>query len=161
MDQEQRELDDPEQEVAAHALRGDARRLREAVGNVGVRRRDGGEHDGEALGAVGALNTQPEHGQDGTADDAEVTKVESKGPGGEDGEGDMQLGTDGTVQDHGYGDAESTDNHDGESFPPREADGENAGSRLPGTEINRVRRLGGSLFSDIHTVAGGAHRRED
>lgn len=118
VDEQQRQLDYPEEEVAAHALGVDGGGCGQVVGDVVVGRGNRTQHDGDALCTVGALDTEPEHGQDGAGYDAKVPQVVTKAAGGNDGEGDVELCADSTVQNHGDCDTEGADHHDRESLSP-------------------------------------------
>jgi hypothetical protein len=138
VDEQQGQLDDPKEEVGAHVPGGDPATRRKRVRDVVVRRCDGAQHDGDALCSVGALDAEPEHGEDGTGADAEVTEVIAKGPSGDDREGDVELGTNGTVQDHRDGNAGGADDHDGQGLAPAQAKGQNARCSLPGAQVDCV-----------------------
>jgi hypothetical protein len=53
-----------------------------------------------ALRTNGSLDAEPEHGQNNSADDAEIAQPESKRGAIEDREGDVKPGTDSAIQYH-------------------------------------------------------------
>ena len=97
--QQNRELDCPENQVADHALGGDADALRDVVGDVQIGRPDGSDDLGHGGGSSIGLDGMPEERGDGTDDDSEATGVEAEaGPHGH-GEGNVQPGADHSVED--------------------------------------------------------------
>lgn len=129
--QEQRQLNDPEEKVGDHPVCGDASAFGESIGYPIVRGPDcftvsplqGSweravqdlrtccKHDGNALSTICTLNTQPEHGQDSSRDDTEVSEVVSETRSNDDREGNVKLSTDGPVENHGDSHTRCTDNH--------------------------------------------------
>ena len=77
------------------------------------------------------LNTEPEHCEDGTADDGEVPQVITEATRSYHGERNMQPRPDGAVEHDGYGHGEVPEEHDGDGLPPRESHSEDRGRSLP------------------------------
>ena len=133
-------MDDPKQEVADHALRRDTSRGRELVRHAVVGGPDSGEHDGDALRAIGTLDPKPEHGQDRAGDDAEVAEVVTEARADRDREGDVESCPEGAVQYHWDSDARRAHDHDGDCITPVEPDRDDARCRLPRTQVDGVGR---------------------
>jgi hypothetical protein len=66
------------------------------------------------------LNTEPEHAEDGTADNAKVSQIVTEAPSDNNGEGDVQSGTDRSVDCYRYSYDQVAEEHDRNRFPPRE-----------------------------------------
>lgn len=64
------------------------------------------------------LNTEPEHGENTTADNGEIPQVISETTGGYDGEGDVQLRSDGTIEHDRDRHGQITEEHDRDRFSP-------------------------------------------
>ena len=133
-------MNDPEQKVADHALCCDASRKRKRVFDMSIRRPDCLKHDGDTLGTVGPLNAKPEHGEDASRHDAEVTKVVAESGPDNDGEGNVESCSDGTVEYHWNCDARSADNHDGNGITPVQTDSNNARCCFPRPQIDGISR---------------------
>ena len=139
-DQEQWQLNDPEQEIADHALCGDSSGRRQLVLDVIVRGPDRSKHDGNALCTVGTLNTEPEHCQDTSRNDAKVSEVVAEGGSDNHRERNVKSCADGTVEDHRNRDTRGADNHDGDGVTPVETDSDDRGCCFPGTQVDSVCR---------------------
>jgi hypothetical protein len=131
-------LYDPEQEIADHALSRDSSRRRKRVLDMIIRGPDCSQHDRDALCAVGALNAEPEHGQDAPRNDAEVTEVVAERGSDNDREGDVKSRPDSAIEHHRNRDAGCADNHDGNCVSPVEANSNNARGSLPSPQIDGI-----------------------
>lgn len=117
-DQKKRELDEPEYDVTGsrsasvstirlhcrvpyHSLSCYTHVARDVVLDFSVRRPDSLDHDSHGHRAIGGHASQPKNCQDATRDDAEVAEVLSERRSNDDGERDVQIGTDSTIENHG------------------------------------------------------------
>jgi len=94
-DEEDRELNTPEDEMADHALGGDANALRDVVGDVEIGGPDGADYLSHSGRSSIRLYGVPKQGSDGTNDDGEPREVPA------------ERGTDGDR----VGDVEASTNH--------------------------------------------------
>lgn len=119
-DKKNRELDTPEDEMADHALSGDANALWDVVRDVEVRGPDRSDDLGHGSGARVGLDGMPEQGGDGTDDDSEPGEVPAEG--GTDGNGvwGVEPSADHTVEHEGNGAHQATEDDADDSLTPRE-----------------------------------------
>lgn len=87
--------------MADHLLRRDPHRLRYVVRNVQIRGPDRTDDLRHGRGAGVRLDGVPEEGGDGAGDDGELGEMPAEGGAHGDGEGDVQAGADGSVEDEG------------------------------------------------------------
>ena len=102
-DEQDRELDAPEDQVADHALGRDTDALGDVVRDVQVGRPDGTDDLRHGRRARVGLDGMPEEGCDSSGDDGEAGEVPAEGGAHGHGEGDMETSTDHAVEDQGNG----------------------------------------------------------